>query len=202
MGKQGVKHVLDALLIVFLNLFVGSFQGNACLCPCKPFTFFGVVFCWGRHFPHPDSDGFGVSVAFRDSVQKFRKLKPMQFVLPQVNPVNLTERRPDQVRVLFKTCDPLPVILWRFREKKFPHRRKRPGNRSFANAFRRNPFLCVRHQVIPGKRFHQPQDVPEVQIKAHLFSPDHDKVRKAFKQFHFLFFCALLISFERRFAKY
>lgn len=154
MGKQGVKYVLDALLIVFLNLFVGALQGNACLCPCKPFAFFGVPFGRGWHFPNPDPDCFGVSVAFRDSVQKFRKLKPMKFVLPQVNPVHLTERRPDQRCVLFKGCDPFAVILWRVREQQFPHRRKRPGNRPFANAFRRNPFLCVRHQVIPCKRFH------------------------------------------------
>lgn len=202
MWKKGVKNILDALLIVFLNLFVGSFQGNACLCPGKPFTFFGVVFCRGRHFPHPDSDGFRVSVAFRDSVQKFGELKPMQFVLPQVDSVNLTERRPDQVRVLFKGRDPLSAVLRGFRKQQFPHRRKRSGNRSFAYAFRRKPIPCIRHQVIPGKCFHQPQDVPEIKVKAHLFTPDHDGIRQAFKQFHFLFFCALLISFERRFAKY
>lgn len=202
MGKQGVKHILDALLIVFLNLFVCALQGNACLCPGKPFTFFGVVFgrCW--HFPHPDPDGFGVSVAFGDSVQKFGELKPMQGIFPQVYSVHLTERRPDQVRVLFKGRDPFSVVLRGFGKQQFSHRRKRSGNGSFANAFCRQPFPCVRHQVIPGKGFHHPQDVPEIKVKAHLFPPDHDGIRQAFKQFHFLFFCALLISFERRFAKY
>ena len=201
MGKKCIKDVLDALLIIFLNLFFRAFQGNGRFGLRKPSPFFCVPFCRFRHFTDTDSDGFRVSVAFRDALQQFGKFKPMQFVPPKVNPVHLTERRPDQSRVLFKTCDTFPVILWGIGKQQRLDSGKRTLDGSFAHTPNRKPFLRVRHQVIPPKDVHHPQDVPKIQIQPNPFPPDHHGIRQAFKQFHFLF-CVLLISFDRRFEKY
>ena len=124
MGKKCIKDVLDALLIIFLNLFFRAFQGNGRFGLRKPSPFFCVPFGRFRHFTDTDSDGFRVSVAFRNALQQFGKFKPMQFVPPKVNPVHLTERRADHARVLFKVRHLLRVGFRRLVKQKRAHRVK------------------------------------------------------------------------------